>query len=306
MSIVTHHDPAVNAATLKFSTDDTVYAPHAKTAAMLDRAFEIIHSVPYAVSTRWLFYRMLQEGYYSSKADYRNAFCKATAAARHANYKGWRPDTLVDDTREAITRGGGYYCESNWLKALARGLSCPLSRWYTQDYYIELWYEARAMSAQFEYYTDHITLRPLGGQASIHYKWQAAKALEEAASTYGTPVVVLYFGDLDNSGAHISNAAERDVRKWCDAPFEFIPCGLTLEQVHKYNVPENFEKPGEFQWEALSDEGAREIISASVEPLWRHDALAEVAQREEALNRWVRGEVAALADRWVAEVGGAK
>ncbi|MCB0110509.1 MAG: hypothetical protein KDE53_31525, partial [Caldilineaceae bacterium] len=264
--------------------------------------FEIIQSVPYLVSARWLFYRLLQEGFYSSKGDYKNKFCKATSAARHAFYKGWRPDTLIDETREPIERGGIYTNEARWLSAISTRLNCSLDRWFTQDYYVELWYEARAMTAQFEHYTKHITLRPLGGQPSIEYKWKAAKALENAGHTYGIPIVILYFGDLDVSGAHISSATERDVRKWCDVPFEFIPCGLTLEQVKRYHVPENLDKPGEFQWEALSDEGAREIISEGVKPYLRLDALNAVDQREQAVNTWVRHEMAGLAERW-REVG---
>jgi len=103
---------------------EATYTPQGKTAAMLDRAYELIQSVPYAVSTRWLFYRMLQEGFYSSKGDYKDKFCKATAAARHANYKEWRPDTLVDETREAITRGGGYDSENGWVTGVTRRLAC--------------------------------------------------------------------------------------------------------------------------------------------------------------------------------------
>lgn len=277
---------------------ESTYTPQGKTAAMLDRAFEIVQSVPYAVGLRWLFYRMLQEGFYSRKSDYKDKFCKATAAARHAFYKGWRPDTLIDETREAITRGNGFDNEADWLTAIARGLACHLDKWHTQDTYVELWYEARAMSAQFEHYTDHVTLRPLGGQASIEYKWRAAKVLEAAASNYGMPLVVLYFGDLDTSGAHIANAVERDVRKWCNAPFEFVPCGLTLEQVRKYDVPENFDKPGEFQWEALSDVGAREIIADGVKTFLRQVAFDEIAHREQAVSTWVRGELAGLAETW--------
>ena len=287
------------------------YTPQEKTATMLNRALQIVQSVPYAVSGRWLFYRLLQEGFYSSKSDYKDKFCKATAAARHAFYNGWRPDTLIDETREPITRGGNYSSELTWLTAVSNRLNCSLDRWYTQDYYVELWYEARAMTAQFEHYTQHITLRPLGGQASIEYKWKAAKALESAGMEYGRPIVILYFGDLDSSGAHISNAVERDVRKWCEAPFQFIPCGLTLEQVKHYNVPENFDKPGEFQWEALSDEGAREIISNGLQPFLRPDALSEIAEREKFINVWVREELEGLTAKWDAglinrwKVGGA-
>jgi hypothetical protein len=154
------------------------------------------------------------------------------------------------------------------------------------------------MTQQFEHYTEHITLRPMGGQASIEYKWRTAKALEQATQRYSTPIVILYFGDLDTAGGIISEVIERDVRKWCEVDFEFIRCGLNAEQVARYNVPENPEKPGEYQWEALSDEGAREIITTNVAPYLRHDAFEDVEKQEDEATQWVRGQLANLSQRW--------
>jgi len=275
------------------------YTPHGKTAKMLERALEVVNSVPYNVSTRWLFYRMLQEGYYSKKSDYRSQFCKATASARRACWGGWRPDTLVDDTREPIVRGDGFASELDWLRLVQRA-ECQLDKWFGQEYYVELWYEARAMSQQFKYYTDYMTLRPLGGQPSIEYKYRAAKALEAASARYAVPIVVLYFGDLDTAGGIISDVVERDVRLWCEADFQFIRCGLTLDQVRRYNVPENFEKPGEFQWEALSDDGAHQIITDAAKPFLRQVAFSSAETKEQRVTRWLRDELAHLAERWAA------
>src|SRR5690606_12535114 len=112
-----------------------------------------------------------------------------------------------------------------------------------QDYYVELWFEARAMAQQFAYYTEHITLRPMGGHASIAFKWEIAKDLENASEWYGKPIRILYFGDLDPAGGTIMEVVEEDVRKWCGVDFDLIRCGLTMQQVRQYQVPENFEKP---------------------------------------------------------------
>ena len=279
----------------------TDWTPRGATVAMLDRAFEIVQSVPYQVGARWLFYRLLQEGYYSSKGDYKNKFIKALSAARHEFYKDWRPDTLADETRAAIVRGGGSFDVPDWLAQVADGLTCHLDKWEGQGHYVELWYEARAMTQQFDHYTRHMTLRPMGGQPSIDYKWQTAKALEDAAEAYEVPIVILYFGDLDNAGELISEVIERDVRTWCEADFTFIRCGLTEAQVRRYGVPENFEKPGEYQWEALSDAGAREIITDNVLPYLRLDAFTEVERAERAATQWARAQVADLGARWELE-----
>lgn len=285
---------------VKIKTLDTDWTPRGATAAMLDRAFKLVHSVPYQVSARWLFYRMLQENYYSSKGDYKN-FLKTVSTARHEFYKDWRPDTLADDTRAAIARGGGSFDVPEWLELIADALTCDLDKWAGQDFYVELWYEARAMTQQFAHYTKHMTLRPMGGQPSIDYKWQTAKALEAAAEAYEVPIVILYFGDLDTAGELISDVVERDVRNWCAADFTFIRCGLTEAQVRRYNVPENDEKPGEYQWEALSDAGAREIITDNVRPYLRLDAFTKVEDAERAATQWARAQVADLGARWELE-----
>ena len=279
-------------------TGKSVYNPRAETVAMLDRAYEIVSSVDYAVSARWLFYRLLQEGFYSKKDDYKNSFGKTFSQARHAFYGKWRPDTLTDETRQVIARGDGYNTPTDWLDALRRGLQCHLDKWHGQDYYVELWFEARAMANQFEHYTENITLRPLGGQPSIPYKWDTAKGLEEAAEAYGAPIIILYFGDLDAAGGTISDVVERDVRNWCEADFVFVRCGLTLDQVKQWGVPENPEKPGEYQWEALPDEGARAIITESVSPYLRLDAFAQTERVELKATTWLRSAMGELVERY--------
>jgi hypothetical protein len=276
----------------------TAYAPNAKTAAMLARALQLVGAVPYRVSGRWLFYRLLQEGYYSSKSDYKDKFNKATAQARHAFYNGWRPDTLADDTREAILHGFGWNDVPDWLNGITEHLSCSLDKWSHQSHYVELWFEARAMVQQFEHYTKHVTLRPMGGQPSIEYKWNTAKHLERMARRYCRPIVVLYFGDLDEAGGNIAETVERDVRTWCSAHFKFVRCGLTLAQVQAYGVPENPEKPGEYQWEALSDHGAEEIITGAIAPYLRPDAIQKIEAQEQQATTWARGQLSELAQTW--------
>jgi len=270
------------------------YKPQAKTALALARALELVESVPYRVSARWLFYRLLQEGYYGAKSDYKNKFLPAVSAARHAFYEGWAPDTLTDETRAAVVRGDGFDTPGEWVSALQQRITCTLDKWHAQDYYIELWFEARAMLDQFRHYTEHVTLRPLGGQPSIPYKWDTAKDLERASDRYDKPVVVLYFGDLDSAGGVIADVTRADVAKWCAVPFEFIHCGLTLDQVRLYGVPENPEKPGEFQWEALPDAAAREIIVSSSAPFISRGGLSDVLEREQRATAWLRAQLAAL------------
>ncbi|GAI78588.1 unnamed protein product, partial [marine sediment metagenome] len=179
-----------------------------------------------------------------------------------------RPDTLADETREIIRRIYGYPDIDEALDEmpddLASNIDLAIDHFYRQDNYIEIWYEARAMTGQFRHYTAKVDLVPLGGMSSIPYKWSLAKNLEWKRSKYQKPIKILYFGDEDLAGHLIKSDVEEDVRKWSEADFEIVWAGLTKEQVEKYGVPHSVEKKG-YQWEALEDESASEIIRESLD-----------------------------------------
>lgn len=102
------------------------------------------------------------------------------------------------------------------------------------------------MIGQFAHYTREITLRPFGGDPSIHYKWQIAQQLERAAEQCNKPIVILYFGDLRRQRtAEIPQSAARDIEKWCNVEFDFIQCGLNIEQVEGFGLPEDPDRPGQ-------------------------------------------------------------
>ena len=206
-----------------------------------------------------MFYRLLQESCFRDKDAYKSKFLPLLSKARKTFYKQWTPETLADDTRIAVIRGDGWTSETSFLRDVGLA-SCVLDKWQDQDYYIEIWFEAKAMAGQFKHYTEYITLRPFGGDCSISFKWQIAKELEEKHIQYGKPAVVLYFGDLDKKGLQIPESAVKDIRQWADIDFEFIRCGLNPGDESTYNIPENPDKPGTYQWEALSDTAAKELI----------------------------------------------
>ncbi len=272
------------------------YQPDAENAHILNTALAIVQSVDYEVSARWVFYRLLQASLYNAKEDYKKWIAIASRA-RHAAWGGWEPDTLADETRQPIPRGGIFPTERSWIEAVGSA-QCSLDRWYTQPAYVELWYEARAMTDQFRYYTDGITLRPMGGDPSIAYKYAAARALCEADTRYCKPIYVLYYGDLDPKGLEIAETVKADVEKWCDVDFTFRRVGLTPEQVARYHVPENFEHPGAYQWEALTDDAAREIIKSGTDDLIDPEALQLVEGREYNASQWLSDHIGKLAEEY--------
>lgn len=259
------------------------YKPQSGQAALLDRAYNLVESVPYEVTARWLFYKLLQESYFKDKDAYKGKFLPLLAKARKSFYKKWTPETLADDTRLAVIRGSGWLSEMGFLKDVGRAV-CTLDKWQTQDHYVELWFEAKAMKGQFEYYTDHITLRPFGGDASIYFKWIIAKELAEAFERYGKPIVILYFGDMDTKGFQIPISAVKDIRQWAGVDFEFIRCGLNPGDEITYNIPENPDKPGTYQWEALSDEAARALIKGWTEKYISQGLFQSIEHLEQSIT----------------------
>jgi len=240
-----------------------IKGPDPKIQKILNTALDHVRSVPYDVSLRWVFYRLYQEGIYKEKEDY-NKFEYLCSRARHTGWNGWQPDTLADETREAIGRSYGYPNIKEALESfLSKNIDLELDHFYQQKHYVELWYEARAMTGQFRFYTAKIDLIPLGGMSSIPYKWNIAKRLERKDRKYKKPIVILYFGDEDLAGHRIKADIEEDVRTWCDVDFEIVWCGLTKDQAIEYGIPKSIEKEG-YQWEALDDESAAEIIKSSL------------------------------------------
>jgi hypothetical protein len=276
------------------------YLPTARTKWILKHALEYLIAVPYRVTARWLFYRLDQDGTYSGKSDYKNKFLPAITRARKASYGGWAPDTLADDTRTTIWRGNGFTTVKDWVEAVGQqGLTCKLDYWDCQSYYVEIWFEAAAMQSQFEYYTEHITLRPFKGDPSVDYKWRISEHLSEVAETRPDQlIVILYFGDYDPKGLQIPESAVRDIREWTMADFEFIRCGLNPEHPALYNIPENFDKPGTYQWEALDDAGAQDLIVNNVKQWVDFDLFEEVAKRAKRAQDRMAKILKDIAENW--------
>jgi hypothetical protein len=264
-----------------------LWKPQGKSKLILDRAWEHVQSVSYLVSLRWLFYRLLQDGLYRSKGDYITKMKSLFAAARKALYGPWRPWTLADDTRASIIQGNGYVDSQDWFQRMADGLTVDFDKWPSQPVYIEIWFEARAMVGQFRQYAPGITLVPFGGDYTINPKWETASRLSAMAAKHGKPVQVFYFGDYDPKGLQILDSALKDIRAWCGVDFVVQRVGLTLEQAVGMGVPENFEKPGEYQWEALTDAQAASLIRP-VTDLIDRQAWEAVERREEAAAETVR------------------
>lgn len=282
------------------------YQPRKNTKIILDKTKEIMDELSYTPSLRYLFYRIWQE--YSQLFDLKKIdpkekkkkaygkFVNYLSKGRKCFYDGWHPASLKDDKRPVFRYGGGYDDEQDFARSVINKFHCSLAKHHHQDYYVEVWFEAYAMLEQFAAYTRYIPLRPFSGDASIPFKWDIAKGLEKAAERYDKPIVILYFGDLDPKGLEIPENALKDVREWCDADFDFYRIGLNSGHEIEYDLTDNPEKPGTYQWEALPDNDnkpyARNMIKNAVAEFIDESRYAAIEEEGSRISQRARAALA--------------
>ncbi len=291
------------------------YNPRPETAELLSWMLEEIQSVPYEVTLRWAFYQAVQKKGLL-KSDY-GKVKQYAAEARKNFWNGWNPTTLVDDTRKIEKRGHGYDDFKDWLNAMKE--KEPVYEIYSkQDTIVTLWFEAQAMSRQFEYYASpyRVSYAAFKGDPSINFKWVIAQYLADLYKRYRKPIVILYFGDYEankNSGSRakgltIPQHAFHDIAGWFLGILErdevikredweedlskvirMERIGLNEEHIDEWDLPENPERPGEYQWEALSDEQAGNLITESIQRNWSTEAVNKNTEVEnEDTKRWLK------------------
>jgi len=106
------------------------------------------------------------------------------------------------------------------------------------------------------------------------------------------PIIILYFGDWDPGGQVIPETSVADIRRWCAVDFEFTRVGLNDGDADKYNLPESIDRPGTYQWEALGDADAGEMITGAVAQYVNADKMAERARLERAATMAFRRHMA--------------
>jgi len=275
------------------------YNPHDATKAILDRASEHLASVRYEVSARWLFYRLYQDGIYTGKGDYKHKFIPMLSTARKKFYGKWRPWTLTDETRVITTQGDGYGDEREWLQAVSRA-KCTLDHLRNQPAILAVFYEAQAMEAQFRHYLPNAAiLSPFRGDPSVPAKWDLAELLAKRWREYRVPVYVCYFGDFDEKGLGIEKAAKAQILDWArmneDGDYHWVRGGLDESHVKRYGLPLSIEGKG-YQWEALSDAQASEIITEATVGLVDDHRIKATQEQERATTKRYQGRFRAAFD----------
>jgi len=86
----------------------------------------------------------------------------------------------------------------------------------------------------------------------------------------------------------------KDIKAWCSVNFDFIPCGLTIEQAQGLGLGESIDEAGSYQWESLSHEQARDLIVPNVMRFVSHSKFAEIEAREQEATMKFRETIKGL------------
>ena len=66
----------------------------------------------------------------------------------------------------------------------------------------------------------------------------------------------------------------------CNVEIEFLRAGLNKGDEVRYGIMENSDKPGTYQWEAVSDDAAQKIITNAIKPYIEEESFTLVEQHE--------------------------
>lgn len=277
------------------------YNPTPETQLLLSQALKAVQSVDYRVSLRWVYYRLVQDYGYPKNEKTTNNVKHHLIQARKAFYGGWTPDTLADETRDIYYPDSYGVTDKDWINRM-RNAECVLDKSGLPR--LIVMFEARAMHQQFIKYTTpyYVPLVPFGGDPSLSLKSDIAKLLghcaKEALDKNGEVTrpqlpTVVYFGDYDKKGFQIPRSAKDDIGAWVKRSIEFVSGnppfnwnrgGLNIDQVEAFNLPTDPKKGNRYQWEALSDRQAQQIIEKALEPLTDREAIKRIVERERKLT----------------------
>jgi hypothetical protein len=270
------------------------YQPRKRNAALLDRALEHVTSVPYNVTLRFVFYRLVTDGLVKKSLNGYGRLTEVTTKARYAKIRGWNEWTLTDSTRRPQKQDSSHDTVEDFLGELVESVEIDLNRHRGASRPIIL-YEANAMTSQFQHYTKnyHCDLFPFGGQPSIQYKWRIFHKIIDIIDNGQIPVI-FYAGDLDKAGLDIEADSNFVFNSWMGkyrkdwGKLRWNRIGLDQEQVDEFKIPTQEGGKEAYQWEALTDQQAGEVITEALDNIVNKDMLLETTKLCEAASKQLK------------------
>jgi len=184
-----------------------------------------------------------------------NGYQKASRILTNMRYGGlldW--NKIVDETRD-VYKETPYANMNEAVESLLDRYR--RDRWRRSRYYVKVWVEKRTLVNLFYPITDKfdIHLASGGGFSSATYVYEAIRRLYPQKEK-NKEIVVLYFGDLDPSGAYMSEDIEERFREW-GIDLEVKRICLNAEHLDEYKLPKKFDvkaKKGERIYNKIAED----------------------------------------------------
>jgi len=175
------------------------------------------------------------------------------ADARLGGLMDW--EAMIDRTRE---KGGNVHWDSPQELIETYAQHYKIDKWIGQDYRPEVWVEKDALEGVVETVCRRLDIPFFScrGFTSLTSIWDNAQVLKRFAMD-GTKPIIFHLGDHDPSGIDMTRDVEERVRLFMDDYGDdliFERVALNMDQIRRYNPPENPAKKTDSRYKAYAKE----------------------------------------------------
>ena len=216
---------------------------HAKSIEILQQAQAIL-SAYHPMTVRQVYYQLVSRQVIDNTRSQYQMVSKLLVKARQEEFIPW--NWIEDRLRKP--RGVPMWDD---LNSFAESVLYSYRRdiWAEQPTYFEFWLEKDALSGIFE-----DVLGEYGITLNVGRGYDGWSSIRNAAARFGDGdgVTVLYYGDFDPSGEDMVRSLQERLAFFGCEP-EIVKCALTLDDVHRYNLPPAFAKKTDTRTAAFID-----------------------------------------------------
>lgn len=219
--------------------------------AWADAAVGRYQAMGYDLTVRQLFYIGVTENRYANTDANYKSLARLISEARLAGRIDW--DAIKDRARithEPYTFASARDALQNTLNAF------KLDKWKEQPCYVEVAVEKQALEGVLAPVCDRLEVRFTAnkGYGSQSLFYELGKRIQCARDADGKRPVIIYCGDLDPSGWHMSHDVQDRISLLSNGPVDVVRIALNRDQVDEFDLPENPVKETDTRKEAYKAE----------------------------------------------------
>jgi hypothetical protein len=205
------------------------------------KAFNIVSQMKkyWPLTVRQVFYQLVVKHIIENSQNAYQTVSRLTTKLRRVEILPWE---CIQDRTRRLTDKRGFEDAGEFLRQQLTGLSSMYDRCLVQNQgnYVEIFTEKDALTGIIEEVSWIYCVRIVvcKGQISATFLNDYADRAKEAIRR-GQDPVILYFGDLDPSGARMSVTIKKNLLKYHNLYVHLDRIALNMDQVEEYQLPHN-------------------------------------------------------------------